>query len=591
MVKMQLGAQADFQKHPVMKVRPSLSLLLAAATRFALAQDTPETWRAEHRTIDLHMHIPPSEERYARAVKIMDATGIGVGVNLSGGTVTHGTDEKSELERNKEITDRLHPGRFLQYMNLDYAGWNDPEFSERAVAQIDEGKRLGAAGFKQDKSLGLYLRDREKKLIKIDDPKLDAMWRRCGELGMPVSIHVADPRAFWLPYNDKNERWTELKDHPRWWFGDPEKYPPREELLAALDRVIARHPETTFVCVHFANNSEDIDWVDRALAARPNMNADLAARIPELGRTEPEKARRMFTKNADRIFFATDFMVYDKLILGSGGDADKPTDEDAVTFYKKCWRWLETDDRDWPHMTPIQGDWNISSIKLPPEVLRKIYFDNARRLLARALPLPVIRAAHTARDFVPDGKLTAAEWKSAALVRLEYQSNDASARPALSTSVRALWSAEYLYLAYECPFTKLTVFSPAQKDERVGMWDRDVVEAFIGADAERSTHYTEYEWAPNGDRLDLNCDLPTKDFAWNSGMESAVSVDGAAHVWRAEIRIPIKAIAKAAPSADTRWRINLFRHDTANDGFLAFSPTLTNTFHTPERFGWLEFTP
>ena len=146
---------------------------------------------------------------------------------------------------------------------------------------------------------------------------------------MPVSIHVADPRAFWLPYDEKNERWTELKDHRYWWFGDPAKYPPREELLAALDRVIERHPKTTFVCVHFANNAEDLDWVDRALDEHPNMIADLAARIPEVGRHDPEKVRRLFTKHADRIFFATDFMVYDKLILGSGGDADRPTDDDA----------------------------------------------------------------------------------------------------------------------------------------------------------------------------------------------------------------------------------------------------------------------
>jgi predicted TIM-barrel fold metal-dependent hydrolase len=574
-----------------MKARSALHLFFAIAARLMLAQGTPETWRAEHRIIDLHMHIDPSAEHFARAVKIMDAAGLGIGVNLSGGTVTHDPGEKSEFEHTKELADRLYPGRFIHYMNLDYAGWNDPDFADRAAAQIEEGKRLGAAGFKEYKRLGLYLRDAKKQLIKIDDPKLDAMWRKCGELGLPVSIHVADPRAFWLPYDEANERWTELKDHRAWWFGDAAKYPPREELLAALDRVIARHPETTFVCVHFANNSEDSEWVDRTLEARPNMHADLAARIPELGRSEPEKVRRMFTKNADRIFFATDFMVYDKLILGSGGDADKPTDDDAVTFYQKCWRWLETDDRDWPHMTPIQGDWTISSIKLPNEVLRKIYFDNARRLLARALPLPVIRAAHIVRDFAPDGRLAAPEWKNAAPVRLEYQSNDASARPALSTSVRAMWSADYLYLGYECPFTQLTVFSPAQKDERIGMWEHDVVEAFIGADATKSTHYAEFEWAPNGDWLDLNCDLPAKDFAWNSGMESAVSVDEAAHVWRAEIRIPIKSLASLAPAPGTRWRINLFRHDTASGGFLAFSPTLTNTFHAPERFGWLEFAP
>jgi hypothetical protein len=308
----------------------------------------------------------------------------------------------------------------------------------------------------------LFLRDKNKQLLKIDDPKLDPVWKRCGELGLPVSIHVADPRAFWLPYDEKNERWTELKDHKSWWFGDRAKYPAREELLAALDRVIARHPETTFVCVHFANNAEDLEWVDARLDERPNMNADLAARIPELGRHDPEKVRRLFIKHQDRIFFATDFMVYDKLILGSGGDADRPSDDDAVTFYEKCWRWLETSDRDWAHMTPIQGDWTISSIHLPPEVLRKIYFDNARRLLARSLPLASVRAAKTGKDFKPDGRFDEPDWQRAQPAHVEYVSSNAVARPALTTTVRTLWTADYLYLGYECPYTELTVFSPKQ---------------------------------------------------------------------------------------------------------------------------------
>ena len=573
------------------KVTALVVLCLARAAGAQNTSGSPDQWRAERRIIDLHMHIAGTEERIARAVKIMDAAGVGIGVNLSGGTVTHAPGEKSEFERVKEMADRLHPGRFVHYLNLDYAGWNDPDFSERAVQQIEEAHRLGAAGLKEYKRLGLFLRDAKKQLIKIDDPKLDGVWRRCGELGMPVSIHVADPRAFWLPYDANNERWTELKDHRSWWFGDASKYPPREELLAALDRVIARHPKTTFVCVHFANNSEDLNWVENALDAHPNMFADLAARIPELGRHAPEKTRHLFTKHADRILFATDFMVYEKLILGSGGDADRPTDDDAITFYKKCWRWLETDDRDWPHMTPIQGDWNISSIHLPPEVLRRIYFDNARRLLARSLPLPVMKAAHLGRDFAPDGRFDEPEWQQAKPARVEYQSNDATARPELSTTVRALWSGEFLYLAYECPFTTITAFAPVQSDERLGLWDKDVVEAFIGADPEKATHYTEYEWAPNGEQLDLVLDLPKRDFAWSSGMESAVSVDEAARIWRAEVRIPLKALARTPPQPGVRWRINLFRHDTANRGFLAFSPTLTGSFHTPERFGWIEFTP
>lgn len=210
----------------------------------------------------------------------MDAVGIAIAVNLSGGTVTRAAKGISDFAEGKVLADSLHPGRFLQYMNLDYAGFDRPEFSAEAVKQVEEGSRLGASGFKEFKRLGLSLRDGQKKLITIDDPKLDAMWTRLGQLGMPVSIHVADPRAFWLPYDDKNERWTELKDHRSWWFGDPK-----------------------------ANNAEDLEWVEASLDRHPNMMADLAARIPETGRHDPAKVRRLFEKHQDRILFATDFQV------------------------------------------------------------------------------------------------------------------------------------------------------------------------------------------------------------------------------------------------------------------------------------------
>ena len=197
---------------------------IAIATAFAIAAHAEEPsveatrqeaaqWRAERRIIDLHMHIPAEEERLQRATKIMDAAGIGIGANLSGDITVLKIGRTPPFQKNKEATDALMPRRFVYYMNLDYSGWDDPDFSERAVRQIEEGYRLGAAGLKEYKRLGLYLRDGSGALIKIDDPKLDPVWKRCGELGMPVSIHVADPKAFWEPYDPGNERWVELKDH------------------------------------------------------------------------------------------------------------------------------------------------------------------------------------------------------------------------------------------------------------------------------------------------------------------------------------------------------------------------------------------
>ena len=337
------------------RIAALFTILAALLLRDAAGAEAPapwpgDAWRKDHRIIDLHMHINGTEEHVQRALRIMDRVGVGVGVNLSGGTVTSKEGATSEFERVQALCERLGPGRFVQYFNLDYAGWDNPDFSEEAAQQVERARRLGAGGLKEFKRLGLNLRDGRGELIRIDDPKLDAVWAKCGELGMPVSIHVADPRAFWLPYNQQNERWKELKDHRPWWFGDPKQYPSRMELLEALDRVIARHPKTTFVCVHFANNAEDIDWVDRKLEEHPNMNADLAARIPELGRHDTDRLRRLFIKHQDRIFFATDFQVARKLTLGSSGDQEQPTEDDAVTFYHKEWRWLETRDRNWPQI-------------------------------------------------------------------------------------------------------------------------------------------------------------------------------------------------------------------------------------------------
>ena len=569
----------------------AFSILCLLALTASAASQSPNDWRKQKRFIDLHQHVSYTTQHLARAVRIMDAVGLGIGVNLSGGTTTRGTnDAPSEFERNKALADRLHPGRFLHYMNLDYKGWDKPDFSERAVKQVEEGHRLGAAGLKEYKRLGLYLRDGEGKLIKIDDPKLDPVWKRCGELKMPVSIHVADPRAFWLPYDSSNERWTELKDHRPWWFGDTNIYPPRMELLEALNRVIERNPNTTFVCVHFANNAEELEWVERTLDRYPNMNADLAARIPEIGRHPPEKVRRLFVKHQDRIFFATDFQVYDRLTLGSGGSGPAPTDADAETFYAKHWRWLETNDRDFDHMTPIQGEWKISGIGLPPDVLRKIYFDNARRLLGRSLPAPTATALRIDKDFAEaqiDGDLSEPAWQRAERMPLEYESRTYAARAQISTTVRLLWSDEWLYLGYESPYTKLTMFEPPQEKERLGLWDRDVIEAFIGSETNNIKRYTEFEVAPTNEKLDLTLNLPERDFEWSSGFQSRTKV--LPDRWICEMRIPIKALAEKKPVAGTIWRLNLYRCDRANNAFLAWSPTMTASFHAPEKFGWLKF--
>jgi hypothetical protein len=306
--------------------------------------------------------------------------------------------------------------------------------------------------------------------------------------------------------------------------------------------------------------------------------------------------RRLFLKHQDRILFGTDFQVYDRLILGSSGKEPPPTDADAEVFFAKEWRWLETRDCNWAHMTPIQGDWTISSIGLPLPILRKVYFDNARQLLVRSWPVPVLKARRISQDFAIDGTVQHPLWATAQQTCLDQQSLDGKVRPEMATSVQALWSAQFLYLAWKCPFTKLTVFPLKSDRERVDLsatgerlWERDIVEAFLGADVKNQNHYSEFEVAPTNERLDVMVNLPAKDFAWSSGFESAVRADKNAKVWTCEMRIPLKSVAEPAPTVGTQWRMNLFRCDRANRAALAWRPVLRGSFHAPDRFGMLEF--
>jgi hypothetical protein len=203
--------------------------------------------------------------------------------------------------------------------------------------------------------------------------------------------------------------------------------------------------------------------------------------------------------------------------------------------------------------------------------------------------LPVMKTARIESDFELDGNLSKAIWQKAEAVCMDRSIRDGTARTDLSTTVRCLWSSQYLYFSYECPYTKLTVFNPPSPHKRNDLWAKDVVEAFIGPDLQKINHYAEFEVSPSNERLDLLIDLPEKDFKWDSQFQSAVKVDEKAKIWRAEFRIPLSVLSEEKPKAGTQWRINLFRNDRAAKAFLAWSPTLTNTTHTPERFGVLEF--
>lgn len=322
--------------------------------------------------IDVHVHTTPA--RYGLTADLLAANDVTRFVNLSGGSAGEGLEEALAAALPFE-------GRILVCANVRWREYARPDFGERQAALLREAAALGARCLKIPKALGLSVPDPEdpEGFLKVDDPRLDPLWEAAGQLGLPVFIHTGDPKAFFEPNGPQNERWAELGVHPGWSFADP-RYPRREALLAARDRLLARHRDTTFVGVHFGNNPEDLDYVARTLEANPNLYVDVAARLPEIGRHDPAKVRALFVRFQDRILFGTDLGVTNGIMLGSVG-RENPGLPDVFLFYADHYRWFETNDRQIPHPTPIQGDWRIDAIGLPPAVLAKIYSRNALRLL------------------------------------------------------------------------------------------------------------------------------------------------------------------------------------------------------------------
>jgi predicted TIM-barrel fold metal-dependent hydrolase len=328
--------------------------------RSMLVTKVSEVARPAFPVIDVHNHLGGGKailtpERVAHYVAEMDAAGVRTVVNLDGGW-------DHRLEESIAALDSAHPGRFLTYALVDFSGLDDPGWSEREAARLRRSFALGAKGLKFHKTLGLGARYRDGKFLPVDDPKLDSIWEVCAAYKRPVEIHTGDPGAFFTPLDRFNERWHELNEHPEWLFHGKD-FPSRSALHEQRMRVIARHPKTTFICAHLANDGEDLAQIGRWLDANLNMYVDIDARISELGR-QPYTARRFFLKYQDRIMFGT----------------DSPPDREAFRVY---YRFLETDDE---YFDPArghhrQGFWMIYGVFLPRDVLEKLYYKNAERLL------------------------------------------------------------------------------------------------------------------------------------------------------------------------------------------------------------------
>ncbi len=305
--------------------------------------------------IDVHNHqYGMGNANLNGLLKDMDALNMKVMVNLSGGNG----------DGLKKMTDNIQsnaPKRFIVFANISFNGIGEPGWTEKAVAMLANDVKNGANGLKVFKNLGLSVKDNTGKRVAIDDPRLDAIWAKCGELKIPVLIHAADPKPFWDPEDSRNERWLELKTHPGRKRGDTNPAP-WQQIIDEEHRMFKKHPRTTFINAHFGWYANDLAHLSKLMEQMPNMYVEFGAVIAELGR-QPKMARQFFEKYQDRILF--------------GKDSWQP--EEYATYF----RVLETADEYFPYHKKYHAFWRMYGMNLPDDILKKVYYKNALKIIPR----------------------------------------------------------------------------------------------------------------------------------------------------------------------------------------------------------------
>jgi predicted TIM-barrel fold metal-dependent hydrolase len=311
--------------------------------------------KAKFPFIDVHNHQfnMPTQDLKALASE-MDKLNMAVMINLSG----RGRGSTEHLDKSLENVKKTLPKRFIVFTNMDFAAIDDPEWQGRMLKQLEDDVKKGANGLKIYKSLGMFTNDSKGKRIHIDDPRIDPIWAKCGELGIPVLIHAADPKQFWQSIDKNNERWLELKLHPgRRHDTDTVSW---ETIIKEQHNIFKKHPKTKFINAHLGWYGSDLKKLGELLDKFPNMYTEIGAVIAELGR-QPRFARDFLIKYQDRVMFGKDSWV----------------PEEYVTYF----RVLETTDDYFPYHKRYHAFWRMYGLGLPDDVLKKIYYKNAIKVI------------------------------------------------------------------------------------------------------------------------------------------------------------------------------------------------------------------
>ena len=359
----ELSAAPPQDTHPVhpsntrqAKALPSPETLLLKDYRPKSIYKIPVTQidKAKYPIIDMHSHpYAETAEQIDEWVKTMDAVGVQKTVIL---TMTTGKEFDDIYRKYSKYVDR-----FEMWCGLDLSGYNKPGFGPAAVKELERCQQIGARGVGEihDKGSGLVSGKSQAPGMHPDDPRMDALWERCGELGMPISLHVADP--IWM-YQRMDKTNDGLMNAYLWRLDNQPNIVSLPGMIDIFERTLGRHRRTTFIACHFGNLDYDLARLGEMFERHPNLYADIAARYAETAPI-PRFASKFYEKYSDRLLYGTD-MGFDQPMY-------------SVTF-----RILESLDEHFYEIEQFDYHWSLNGFGLRDEILKQVYHANATRLLA-----------------------------------------------------------------------------------------------------------------------------------------------------------------------------------------------------------------
>jgi uncharacterized protein len=342
------GREPEFPPPNIREYKPHSTLVVAE-------HKVP---RAKFPVVDFHGHPPPltSERPLGEVVESMTPLNLQVMIDANS-TTGDRLRQSLDVIRASKYKDRMVMFTGLDLRNVQHGS------GQKLAQQLEADVNAGALGVGEImKSFGLYITKADGSRLHLDDPELDPVWEKAADLHIPVFIHVADPQEFFQPFDYRNERWLELALYADRRYQDRSRFPDFETLMAERDRLLARHRRTTWVLAHLGWHANDLGRLAKLFDANPNLYGEVGAVLYDIGR-QPRTAHEFFVKYQDRLLF--------------GKDSYQP---DEYPYY---WRVFETNDEYFDYYRDYHAFWKLYGIGLPDEVLRKLYYANAMRIVPK----------------------------------------------------------------------------------------------------------------------------------------------------------------------------------------------------------------